>query len=81
MRVNSCGSDDVLVHVFTIIDSFSESFFVHRRDRGERREKQIIGWLQASIFELPRFSSYDGTRPRRPDKPPEKLKEYLGAAS
>ena len=28
--MNSCGSDDVLVHVFTIIDSFSESFFVHR---------------------------------------------------
>jgi len=31
----------------------------------ERREKQLTGWLQASLFEL------------RADKPPEKLKKYL----
>jgi len=43
--------------------------FLFTAELAERREKQIIGWLQASLFEL------------RPDKPPEKLKEYLGAAS
>ena len=47
---------------------FSE-LFLFTAEIAESAEKNIVGWLQASIFEL------------RPDMPPEKLIGYLRAAS
>jgi len=50
----------------------TDFIFIHRRDRGGRREKQIIGWLPTSLFEL--------RRDKTPDKPKLIKKNSLSPA-